>query len=83
MTSNMSSLNTNFDPDYDSFLNLENDFTPSSTSPAIKSVPMLTPQSSIPGSATTFGSSSTPRPSLDPVSNTMPIINRLAFPLEH
>jgi len=56
----MSSLNTNFDPDYDSFLNLDNDFTPSSTSPAIKSVPMLTPQSSIPGSAT-FASSSTPQ----------------------
>jgi len=52
----MSSLNTNFDPDYDSFLNLENDFSQSSTSPAIKPVPMLTPQSSIPGSAT-FGSS--------------------------
>jgi hypothetical protein len=61
MTSNMSNLNTNFDPDYDSFLNLENDFTPSSTSPAIKSVPMLTPQSSIPGSATTFASSSAPQ----------------------
>ncbi|KAK5055319.1 hypothetical protein LTR84_013069 [Exophiala bonariae] len=60
MASNMSSLNTNFDPDYDSFLNLDNDFTPSSTSPAIKSVPMLTPQSSIPGSAT-FASSSTPQ----------------------
>ncbi|KIX07278.1 uncharacterized protein Z518_01931 [Rhinocladiella mackenziei CBS 650.93] len=57
--SNMSNLNTNFDPDYDSFLNLENDFTPSSTSPGIKSASMLTPQSSIPGSATTFGSSST------------------------
>jgi len=61
MASNMPNVNTNFDPDYDSFLNLDNDFTPSATSPAIKSIPMLTPQSSIPGSATTFASSSTPR----------------------
>lgn len=50
----MSHLNTAFDPDYDSFLNLDNDFTPTSTSPSIKPVPMLTPQS-----ATTFASSST------------------------
>ncbi|KIW85013.1 hypothetical protein Z517_00401 [Fonsecaea pedrosoi CBS 271.37] len=57
--SSMSQLNTTFDPDYDSFLNLENEFTPATTSPDIKSVPMLTPQSSIPGSAT-FASSSTP-----------------------
>ncbi|OQV00050.1 hypothetical protein CLAIMM_05601 isoform 1 [Cladophialophora immunda] len=57
--SSMSQLNTAFDPDYDSFLNIENDFTPATTSPDIKSVPMLTPQSSIPGSAT-FASSSTP-----------------------
>ncbi|EXJ66318.1 uncharacterized protein A1O5_10470 [Cladophialophora psammophila CBS 110553] len=57
--SSMSQLNTTFDPDYDSFLNIENDFTPATTSPDIKSVPMLTPQSSIPGSAT-FASSSTP-----------------------
>ncbi|OAL20422.1 hypothetical protein AYO22_08916 [Fonsecaea multimorphosa] len=55
----MSQLNTTFDPDYDSFLNIENDFTPATTSPDIKSVPMLTPQSSIPGSAT-FATSSTP-----------------------
>ncbi|KEF56548.1 uncharacterized protein A1O9_06736 [Exophiala aquamarina CBS 119918] len=61
MTSHMANVNTNFDPDYDSFLNLENDFTPSSTSPAIKSIPMLTPQSSIPGSATTYASSSAPQ----------------------
>ncbi|OAL38997.1 hypothetical protein AYO20_01748 [Fonsecaea nubica] len=57
--SSMSQLNTTFDPDYDSFLNIENEFTPATTSPDIKSVPMLTPQSSIPGSAT-FASSSTP-----------------------
>ena len=56
----MSNLNTSFDPDYDSFLNLENDFTPASTSPGVKSVPMLTPQSAIPSSAT-FASSSTPQ----------------------
>ncbi|OAP64379.1 hypothetical protein AYL99_00351 [Fonsecaea erecta] len=55
----MSQLNTTFDPDYDSFLNIENDFTPATTTPDIKSVPMLTPQSSIPGSAT-FATSSTP-----------------------
>jgi hypothetical protein len=57
----MSHLNTNFDPDYDSFLNLDNDFKPSSNSPSgLETVPMLTPQSSIPGSATTF-STSTPQ----------------------
>ncbi|KAL6253229.1 hypothetical protein RBB50_000952 [Rhinocladiella similis] len=51
----MNHLNTNFDPD--SFLNLDNDFTPSST-PNVRSVPMLTPQSStLPTSAATFASS--------------------------
>merc|ERR1711939_1136904 len=54
--STMNHLNTNFDPD--SFLNLDHDFTPSST-PSARSVPMLTPQSStIPNSATTFASTS-------------------------
>ena len=53
----MSHLNTNFDADYDSFLNIDNDFTPAT--PDIKSIPMLTPQSSVPGSAI-FASSSTP-----------------------
>jgi hypothetical protein len=58
----MNHLNTNLDPDYDSFLNLENDFTPNSTSPGMKSVSMLTPQSStVPSSATSFGSNSTPQ----------------------
>lgn len=57
MSLNMSNLNTNFD-DYDSYLNLDNDFTSQSTSPAIKSGLMLTPQSS---SAHTFASSSTPQ----------------------
>ncbi|KAK7888474.1 hypothetical protein LTR67_008820 [Exophiala xenobiotica] len=52
----MNHLNTNFDPD--SFLNLDHDFTPSST-PSARSVPMLTPQSStIPNSAATFASTS-------------------------
>lgn len=58
----MNHLNTQFDPDYDSFLNLESDYTSVSTSPGLKSVPMLTPQSStIPTSATSFASSSTPQ----------------------
>lgn len=55
----MSQLNTNFDADYDSFLNVDNDFGTTTTSPDIKPVPMLTPQSSVPGSAT-FASTSTP-----------------------
>ncbi|EXJ91103.1 hypothetical protein A1O1_04210 [Capronia coronata CBS 617.96] len=59
--STMTHLNTTMDPDYDSFLNLENDFTPASASPRIKSVPMLTPQSTITNSAATFASSSTPQ----------------------
>lgn len=61
MQSTMAHLNTSMDPDYDSFLNLDNDFTPAATSPGLKSVPMLTPQSSIPNSATTFPSSSNPQ----------------------
>ncbi|KAJ4620925.1 hypothetical protein HRR85_001153 [Exophiala dermatitidis] len=60
-TQSIAHLNTNMDPDYDSFLNLENDFTPSSTSPGLKSVPMLTPQSSIPNSTATFASNSNPQ----------------------
>ncbi|EXJ92656.1 hypothetical protein A1O3_01208 [Capronia epimyces CBS 606.96] len=61
MQANITHLNTSLDPDYDSFLNLENnDYTPASTSPGLTSVPMLTPQSSIPNS-TTFGSSSNPQ----------------------
>ena len=55
----MSHLNTNFD-DYDSFLKFESDFTPVSTSPGVKSESMLTPQSTIPNSATSFATSSTP-----------------------
>lgn len=57
MSLNMSNINTSFD-DYDSFLNLDNDFTTQGTSPSIKTGRMQTPQSS---SATTFASTSTPQ----------------------
>ena len=50
------SLNTTFDTtDYDSFL-IDNDFTPATSSPDIKPVPMLTPQSA----NAIFASTSTP-----------------------
>jgi len=58
----MSHMNTPFDQDIDSFLNLDNDFTPASASPAVKhSSASIPSQPSVPSSATTFAPSSTPQ----------------------